>query len=970
MLEKIKKQIENINQSIEWIREYRPEDYGQRFLQLVEERRKLKRIESAMANNPGIAAFGKSQVGKSYLISCLLQGKAADGKDVPFTVRSADKSYNFVYKINPPSEEGGGRESTGVVSRFSSFKRYPELHSYELPVLVKTFTVTDIILTISDSYYNDFDDYTCPSETDIKKLCQEWEDTYKSAAVRRDGVVCADDILNIKMYFEKHINKAQSLFRTPVFDKLALLIDKIPVTDYEKVFPNFWNKKQEFNELFRKLLSILQTFDFADTLYLPIGSVLHEGIRENTIMSVQCLKQLFAESSQYVSDVYVRVNEKFEKRATGMPKSEICAICSEVIYKIEEDFLSSERPYKWQNMSAEVQKVITHDNVKMEMLSDNDLLDFPGARAREQEHLTKLSKSNILDFFLRGKVAYLFNKYNEEMGINILLYCHHNKDNDVTGLYKLLEDWVHNYVGDTVEARKEKLDITGISPLFYIGTMFNLDMEFGKGTEMTKESINQRWTGRFDTVVNTQCFHRETTDWVKNWTCAGEDFKNSYVLRDYKFSTNLYEGFEESGHETSSKMSDDYFKMMRETFVESKFVGLLFADPAMAWDVAATMENDGALYIIENLTKVAARMDKARNSDADKILNTVRTHVYKTMEGYFVPNTIEGVINDHIRKATSIHCEMDFTCDRDNYYFGHLIQALQMTETACYRIVHKIMQSPELNTSVNDFKDYEIIRTSCAEKNHPLDQAKSETEKWQCIILTYGFDNKEEASEFLKRKNVDVTKLFSDTHLRKLNSCIIADAVFDAWCVQIKSVDFMNTFAGDADFDTTVMSSLVEGYISTAEAIYLKDKMAASIAEYVNVIDVHVANENLLADTLASLINDFVSDFGFRWLSADEKKKAQTNCEKYNIPAFNYILKKMPAVYDEEALTAMFNEMSSNEMPSNNKKALLPSFNDNYRKWKEYMFISFIAHLDIPDIKPEQNNKIKALLDSIRVAVA
>ena len=323
MLQEIRNQIDNINQSLAWIRKNKEEDYYQRFLQLVDNRRTLKKIESAIANNPGIAAFGKSQVGKSYLISCLLQGRDRDGKDVPFMVRAGNDSYNFIYKINPPSEEGGGRESTGVVSRFSSFSRDETLYNVDLPILVKTFSVTDIILILSDSYFNDFSDYTTPGETEIKDLCDSWEDKYKIPLSLVPGMVSADDILNIKFYFEKHINNAQTYNKSAIFDKLALVIDKIPTSDYAEVFSNLWNKEPVFTRLFTKLVSILQRFNFSETLYLPIQSVLHEGIKENTIMSVQCLMQLFQATPQYTCDVYLRENGQFTQCASAIPKSEI-----------------------------------------------------------------------------------------------------------------------------------------------------------------------------------------------------------------------------------------------------------------------------------------------------------------------------------------------------------------------------------------------------------------------------------------------------------------------------------------------------------------------------------------------------------------------------------------------------------------------------------------------------------------------
>lgn len=962
MTRNIAAQIDNINSSLQWIKKNRPNDFEQKFIQLVECRRVLKRIQAAAGNNPGIAAFGKSQVGKSYLISCLLQGRDIDGKDVPFMVQSGDKKYNFVYNINPPSDEGGGTESTGVVSRFSSFKRNKGLYNSNLPVLGNLFSVTDLILILSDSYFYDFSDYTLLSENEIEQLCDRLEAKYKLAQSAVHTVISADDILNIKYYFVKHLNQAQMLNKSKFFDCLALLIDKIPVSDYADVFANLWHNDPTFTLLFNKLLGILSKFDFASSVYLPIESVVHEGIRENTIMSVQCLKQLFAATSEYKTDVYVNDGGNFIKKAAAIPKSEICAICSEVVFKIDEAFLSSQRPYEYGVMDDSVKNRITHGLVKMDIFETNDLLDFPGARAREQEKLNKLSENNILDFFLRGKVAYLFNKYNEEMGINILLYCHHNKDNDVTHLYQLLEDWVCNYVGDTAEERRKKIEITKKSPLFYIGTMFNLDMVIGKGSEITYKSVEQRWIGRFDTVVNNQCFHRKTTDWVRNWTQLGENFSNSYVLRDYKFSQAIYEGFDHCGKETGMKMNKEVYDLMRQTFIENQYVRNLFSDPAMSWDVAASQNNDGALYIIENLAIVAASMDKARESDFETILRRIKDKVRNAIKDYFVSTDLDEILEENIRKAKSIFREMDFTCNADNYYFGHLIQALQMSETVGYRVVHAVMQGSEINDKVNDFKDYEIIRNSCKKAGFPIEEAKTEDEKWECIIHPYGFSSREEAEEFLTKKGIDAHKLFNGSYKRKLNSCIIADAVYDKWCSRIKSVDFLNEFSKEDSFDSNIMTMLVDNLILTANSLNLRDRMADFIAEYVNVVNIHTANESLLADMLTSVINDFVCDFGFKYLSDEEVEKAKCICEKRNIPDFVYIDKEQYATCEEEDLTELFNEMSTTP------QSLLPSFEDNYNRWIEYMFISFVSYLDIPDFDYEANKALAQILEKIKAA--
>ena len=223
MRQEIKTQIQNINDALEWVKKNRPNDYAQKFLQLVEYRKVLKQVAAAEEDNPGIAAFGKSQVGKSYLISCLLQ----DNDGNPYMVEAGDTSYNFVYDINPPSAEGGATESTGVVSRFSSFSKNIEAYNVKLPVLVKTLSLKDLILIISDSYYNDIMDFNAMGEDEIKELCKSLEDKYSNSTAQTKQIVTADDLLIMNDYFKRHINNAQSFWKTSFFTRLALIIEKI-----------------------------------------------------------------------------------------------------------------------------------------------------------------------------------------------------------------------------------------------------------------------------------------------------------------------------------------------------------------------------------------------------------------------------------------------------------------------------------------------------------------------------------------------------------------------------------------------------------------------------------------------------------------------------------------------------------------------------------------------------------------------
>ncbi len=969
MIQFIETQIDNINKSIEWIRTYKREQFDQKYISLVEERRKLRIMAKAERNNPGIAAFGQSQVGKSYLMNCIL--KNGDGA---FLVDAEDGRHNFVDEINPIGE---GSEATGVVTRFSSYTRNSTEYDIKYPIRMSVLSVRDMISIICDTYFNEFGDYTTLGENEILQLCNDWKQQYAEKENLSQPMLSADDILNIKYYFKKHINNAQVYStKTPFFDTLALIIEKIPQNEFVKIFSILWNNNEEYTRLFTRSLDILKRLNFKDYIYLPIQAVLHNGTKEDTIMSVSCLKLLYTDKeSLYNTSAFTKEGNMWHQLGT-FTKSELCTVCSEVIIKIGKDFISTSGTFDPRMMSEESSAQLSvklseainngvarkdNDVVYMEVLKSADLLDFPGARARGDMLLMQVKDhDNMMYSFLRGKVAYLFNKYNEEKIINILLFCHHHKNNEAPQMWQLLDEWVKEYVGNTSEKRNVYIKKLGVPPLFHIGTMWNLNLQNPDNETLgkTDNSISSRWKERFVTQLIEGCFKK--AGWVTDWD--GNHFQNCYMLRDYKFSTTIYNGWDKDKLEKSLSIDQDYYNRMRTLFIQSNEVHHLFANPELAWDVASSQNNDGSLFILLQLAKVTAKINEVREDQIREQLKTCCQVVFSIMRDYHKSTDVDAILEENVRKAKAIFREMDFTCNSDNYYFGHLIQALQLTETESYREVHKILQSPELNNIVNSFQEYEIIRNSCRNQGNPIEEAKEETDKWDCIIKTYGFFNKEEAESFLERKNIDTQKLFSGSYRRKLNSCIIADAVFEKWCSSIKSVDFLNEFSNEDSFDTTIMSNLVEELITTANSFDMRDRMADSIAEYVNVVSIHTANENLLADMLASMINNFVLDFGFDWLSDDEKVKARKTCEKYNIPAFKYITKELPATFDEAALTALFNEMSSNP------KALLPSFEDNYNKWLEYMFVSFVAHLDMPDIDPEANNLIKMLLDSIKEA--
>ena len=973
MKESVKKQIQNVNDSIEWVRDNRPEHFNQKFLQLVEQRRSLRSIEKALDENPAIAAFGESQKGKSYLMGNLLQNSSS-----PFKVLDNNgDEIDFVKSINPI---GLKREATGVVTRFTSFIGKEERYSRQYPVLIKLLSVANIATILCDGYYNDISDGKTYSESELKEISSMLYNRYSVLPLQSSPVVSADDILDIKHYISRYVKGVQNLKNSNYFETLALIIERVPSTEFADVLKYLWSENGVLSDKFGTLVKALSRLSFAKEVYVPLEAVKHHGLNINTIMSVKCLNGLDNASLDLTTDVYVRNPAGEYVRIAEFPKPELSAICAEAIYKVEEKFLEDKPFYAFDadkigqpgelpaETKAKLENVSTCD-----LLRNTDLLDFPGARSRlslKEIFLDKTDEetntSNWIQLYLRGKVAFLFNHYNDSRIINILFFCQDNEQPSVTNMYSMIEDWVNNYVGEKPEDRRRTISSYGnISPLFVIATKFNIDMVLsGYGEHNTVSALNERWNGRFMTVLYTQSFEADAVDWFKNWDAPGATFKNTYLLRDFKYSgctgegNNLYEGYnEETGElsETRLHLSAQFYNSLRQSFIESEDVRTFFADPAKAWDVATTRNNDGSLYIIHNLAKAAANAGVARETIFAKGIEEAKAKVKAIINGYYVSTDSDELLKKNISKARNVVRELDFTCNEDNYYFGHLIQALQMSESECLAEVHRLLQSTELNQTVHSFKEYQLIRKRCGE----FVGCNNEKSKIARIVEAYSFIDEEDARRYMQRRGIDMSMLLSGDFKKKLNSNIIADGVMKMWVDKIRSVELLGSISGDGSFDPIVMGDLIDNLVEATEYVGLASIMEDAIAEYVNVINLGSANESLIADLLASIISDFVVNFGYNYLREEDVATARRLVQQNKLQAFDYIERERRSTFEEEELKVLFDDMITNP------KSITPAFEHNYYSWIEYMLISFIAHLRVPDFDRDANDRLNVILTNL-----
>ena len=397
--------------------------------------------------------------------------------------------------------------------------------------------------------------------------------------------------------------------------------------------------------------------------------------------------------------------------------------------------------------------------------------------------------------------------------------------------------------------------------------------------------------------------------------------------------------------------------MMRKTFISNQYVKQLFANPALSWDVAASMNNDGALYIMENLAIVAGRMDEAREVQFAETCDKMTNRIKEIMKEYFVSDDTTVLLAENIRKANSIFRELEFTCQSQPEYFGHLLQALQLTEAESFKELHQLI--PTLASTVNDtsvIKDYELVRKRC----NNFKDCKNEDEKWACLIAVYRFTNQKEAEEYLLRKGIDPKKLFQGETLKRKNSAVISNHLVTLWEKKISGVQFANSFSGKDSMDEIVMTYLITCLVSTAKNVQLTQRIEAEIADYVNILNTAKINESLIADMVATTISDFVMDFGYRYLDPDAVARTRRVSGEQHLSCFEWVEKERTEQLDEDGMTQLFNDILSSTYQ------YTPAYEASYNSWLNYLYIAFIAFINVPDYDHEANEKLKTILERLK----
>jgi len=630
--------VANTSDALNWLKKNRDNqnlksEYDSYESGLSEQLEYAKRMRDNCRKINSVGIFGESQAGKSFLVSTLISDINGNS-----TIQLGDKKLDFIRDINP---QGSGKESTGVVTRFST---HAESHTDELKfelVLLKELEIAKIII---NSCYGDLKD----AKTSLISQ-NEVNDIIRNTANLKCGKAefSGYDVVSLKKYVERNYPFLKDTVVTDRFWQVAkTTVCRLSVENRAEYFSCLWNRKKIFTDLYIALTKDLQKLDFAEKVLVNVEAVapnISGDGRNFSIIDVDALNGLLSRacSDQPHVDVFVR------DHSVRIPLSSITALTAELIIPI------------------------SNDQSDFGVINKLDVLDFPGYRGRLNLRPAELEPGPgvydmadtivlIKELFLRGKVSYLFERYTDLFEMNCLIVCTSSQSQiNSVGMPEVITEWIHNTQGaDQLRRSNEK------NGLFWAITQFDKKIDdFVNNPKITfgENGLLQQ------TILEKFGF----CPWLKNWS-DNQPFNNVYLIRKPRIkSSGLFELGENCRELGINKRDSASLESMKKIFISDPTVNQFIRDPEKVWNEVLKPNDGGLKNLCENIGKFPAEAKRIDFMNAQ--LKDVTENLINRL-AYF--HTADDISEVRKQKGKNILALRDLLADRNINFvqqFGYFL---------------------------------------------------------------------------------------------------------------------------------------------------------------------------------------------------------------------------------------------------------------------------------------------------------
>lgn len=853
---KTNKLLNQVKESIEWANSM--DDVSTKDSLISEFKsveRSLLTIDNSLKKRPSIAIFGQSQVGKSYLVQNLT--KPSDSKFLMIKASSKDDNINFLTEMNPD----GGRESTGLVTRFTTQEIEDDP---DFPIHIDLFGQLDIAAILINGFWSDlkdYDDNTFEFNIDeIKEKFNELNNGHKALGISENDTYFF--IQYIKTHFND-INLIRDLNRTEYFKDLAKNLHLIPAEERWQVLHFLWGKNKFFTQIFKNFTENLKALDFQKEIRIELA-----GLTPNntTIIDVERVREIFKPENE-TDTVEVKLKSG---RTVQIQRSYLSAITKEVQLQLSNSF---------------------DENSKQAFLNTADILDFPGSRSREKIPLDVFNNNSTedkLQIFIRGKVSYLFDSYSNQFMVSTLLYCLDDNQSEEKEAPSRLHKWVQMYVGKNPTDRTETLSKTKeilqninihvdkISPLLVVFTKFNQEInKVMPGEETNLEKHDSKWRARFEeNFVN--FMSRPVEDkWITNWTKEDNNFKFIFPVRDPLYSQATFDGFEFENRETNIRPERvKAMDAMETSFTNSKVVNDHTLSSQKIWDELSRPNGTGLDFLSEHLKHSSHEVFTKTRLNLE--LNKIQNELLGIIKPYQVSGNLQEDLINARKNALRAHTSLVALANRKDNTLINILSAMIVSDTEIWNLLYSYVFGKKDEEEFID-ENTELIG-GFNDLGIKLNSGMSLQAIWQQLKEVYEGISEEEINDLIFDMfeiNVeDIPSLISNNENIDSEE-LLAELVITHWIEKLMKTSLHNKYLDNLnDRQKFAFSGLISEIIKGKERFKLRKYISETIKN-IKIGAISVEDIDLVASCCSTILNKYLFSAG--WSLSDENSKPQLN---------------------------------------------------------------------------------------------
>jgi len=583
-------QVENLATDLsDWLSEFNSSRHATDLLPVAEsdefEMLQLRRLAGSLYTSAKVpvaaAVYGPSQVGKSLLVGQVLKPHSENfcpiGGDETQGEPAYYKELSFDNDLNP---QCGSNEATALVTRFTTKDRLGASVSPEFPVMVRALTRVEWLRVLARGFHVEC---KTPEQTwqqgEVEQLFEDLGRDYRGEEVDRKWRM---DILDAFSYM-RNVDRRGFQAKEAILNGM---LSRYPLTEDGYVAVSaalFWDSWDSLTSLFTRINNFLTRITLGD--HDPAIFTHWAGVR--FLLDSQRAKVHERRTSKVWqrvdwADIYLVEREKYYvmeyRPGSGMGNEEL--------ETIQGGMLELAMPVLPHRLNDDWRRVI----------EQMDFLDIPGMRAgRQGAEQGKRTNADTLEeqmeIVKRGKVAYLFERYTDELQIQTLLLLSRGGNLEVTSQMKHhIDKWGGARYGEKAWPTRVRDEV----PALFIG-MTGIDEEFRNREEYADKGLYENRLGQLVDALGTV---------MNDFGGRGKAFTNCYPIR--------YPGTWDTDRQQREAEDPEKWDRARNAFMASELVKDHVRAPEQRWDTAMRDDDGGLSLIAAGIRGVTTAEDKQK----------------------------------------------------------------------------------------------------------------------------------------------------------------------------------------------------------------------------------------------------------------------------------------------------------------------------------------------------------------------